>query len=127
MSYKAPAHNALSPYLHSNHPERVVAFVAAVCEGKETFRALRPDGSVQHLELTIDDSVLMLGQKQIDPGSNSMTLHVYVRNCDAAYAKALELGCASIMSPQQRPAGDRIAGVKDPDGNTWWLATHQSE
>jgi uncharacterized glyoxalase superfamily protein PhnB len=40
------------------------------------------------------------------------------------YRSALAAGAASVMEPADQIYGDRMGGVKDPTGNTWWLATH---
>lgn len=33
-------------------------------------------------------------------------------------------GAVSLMAPKDRPHGDRMAGVRDPCGNIWWVAAH---
>jgi uncharacterized glyoxalase superfamily protein PhnB len=40
------------------------------------------------------------------------------------YAQALAAGGTSIQEPKTQFYGDRHGGVKDPCGNTWWIATH---
>jgi len=40
------------------------------------------------------------------------------------YAQALRVGATSIETPQDKPYGDRAAGVKDAWGNSWFIATH---
>jgi uncharacterized glyoxalase superfamily protein PhnB len=46
---------------------------------------------------------------------------------DAVYQRALEAGATSNMEPADQPFGDRIAGVDDTFGNTWYIATHQQD
>lgn len=54
-------------------------------------------------------------------------LHVYVRDVDATYRRALEVGGASVQEPQQKEGDpDRRGGVKDPAGNTWWISSQVS-
>jgi PhnB protein len=31
------------------------------------------------------------------------------------------------MEPKDQFYGDRIGEVKDPSGNTWWIATHKED
>ena len=51
-------------------------------------------------------------------------LHVYVPDVDASYERALEAGGISVDEPKRREGDpDRRGGVKDPAGNTWWIAT----
>jgi PhnB protein len=51
-------------------------------------------------------------------------LHLYVEECDAAYQQAMSAGATSIQEPRTQFYGDRMAGVRDSQGNQWWLATH---
>jgi PhnB protein len=36
-------------------------------------------------------------------------------------------GATSLMEPADQFYGDRSAGVKDPVGNYWWIATHKED
>jgi lactoylglutathione lyase len=42
---------------------------------------------------------------------------------DAAYAVALEAGCAALAAPEDKPQGQRVAYVRDPFGTLLELAT----
>jgi PhnB protein len=47
-----------------------------------------------------------------------------VPDVDASYRRALDAGGLPVDEPKQREGDpDRRAGVKDPAGNTWWIAT----
>jgi PhnB protein len=51
-------------------------------------------------------------------------LHVYVPDVIATYKKASAAGGVSIQEPSRKEGDpDRRAGVKDPGGNTCWIAT----
>jgi PhnB protein len=50
--------------------------------------------------------------------------YLYVPDADALYARALQAGAASVHPVADQPYGDRSGGVKDPFGNTWYIATH---
>ena len=54
-------------------------------------------------------------------------LYLYVPNPDELYEKALKAGGKSVMEPADQFYGDRNAGVRDPAGNVWWLATKIEE
>ena len=53
--------------------------------------------------------------------------HVYVPDCDATYARALEAGATSINKPADQFYGERSATVKDAAGNLWYIATYKGE
>jgi uncharacterized glyoxalase superfamily protein PhnB len=55
------------------------------------------------------------------------TLYLYVPDADAVYQRALQAGATSTMEPTDQFWGDRMAGVEDPAGNRWWIATHQED
>jgi PhnB protein len=48
-----------------------------------------------------------------------------VPDADGAYARAMRAGATSLEAPRDKPYGDRSAGVKDPFGNSWFIATYQ--
>jgi PhnB protein len=49
---------------------------------------------------------------------------VYVDSVDETYRRALDAGGVSVQPPKQKGQDpDRRGGVKDPAGNTWWIAT----
>jgi len=54
-------------------------------------------------------------------------LLLYVMDTDAAYKRALKAGASSLREPMDAFYGDRVAGVKDSFGNSWWIATHQED
>ncbi len=124
MTYKPPQHNAVSPFLRARDVPRLLAFLAATFEAEELMRLDGPDGSVRHAEVRIDDSIVMLGERPRGDHDAVCSVHVYVPDVDRAYAAALAAGGSSIVAPRDLPYGDRSGGVKDPEGNLWWLGTH---
>ena len=40
------------------------------------------------------------------------------------YTQSLAAGAKSLREPADQPYGDRMAGVLDPFGYKWWIATH---
>jgi PhnB protein len=51
-------------------------------------------------------------------------LYLYVKDVDAAYAKAVAAGATGMMPPADMFYGDRMCSLKDPFGHFWSLATH---
>jgi PhnB protein len=54
-------------------------------------------------------------------------IYVYVSDTDTTYQRALQAGGTSLMEPADQFHGDRMAGVQDPFGNVWWIATHNED
>jgi uncharacterized glyoxalase superfamily protein PhnB len=46
-----------------------------------------------------------------------------VEDSDATFRVALSNDAVSIMEPNDRPHGERMSGITDPCGNTWWIAS----
>ena len=117
-------HNTVSPYLVTKSADEVIRMLREVFGGEELHRSTRPDGSVMHAEVRIDDSVVMIGEAGGEFAAMPCMVHVYVRDCDAVYARALAFGVTSLREPATQPYGDRSAGLRDAGGNQWWIATH---
>ena len=101
-----------------------LAFLSKYFVPRQTRRYDRPNGSIMHAEVQIDDTVVMIADGAEDNPPFPIWLHVYVPDVDASYQRALQAGALSVDAPKQRGGDpDRRAGVKDPAGNTWWIAT----
>ena len=117
--------HTITPYLIVNHVPELIKFLTDLLGATQRGESrLRDDGSVQHTELTIGDSVVMMGEPTSEFPAAPATLYIYVNDCDATYVKALEMGAASVLEPADYPHGDRYGGIKDLAGNIWWVVTH---
>lgn len=127
-TWKPAGYTSVSPYLMVNDAEALIAFLAEVL-GAERLRAFpRPDGSVMHAEVRIDDTVVMMGEATGDWPVQPAHLHVYVPDVDAAFARAVERGAEVVEAPNRKPGdGDRRGGVRGPSGHTWWFSTQVAE
>ncbi|CUH54378.1 VOC family protein [Shimia marina] len=113
----------MTPYFTVPDADGFITFLHALF-GAELIKDTRYDnGTIQHARLRIGTSVLMLNQATRDYPANISQIHIQVSDAAAAYAKALELGAISLMSPNLRPHGEHMAGITDPFGNIWWLAS----
>ena len=115
--------HTVTPYLTVKRAEELVEFVKQVFGGHEVFRTIGSAGGL-HAEVTIGDSKLMIGGYETVEEMPT-ALHLYVPDADAVYQRALDAGAISVEEPVDQFYGDREAGVKDPTGNIWWIATHK--
>ncbi|HYD18757.1 MAG TPA: VOC family protein, partial [Patescibacteria group bacterium] len=66
-------------------------------------------------------SVIMVSDATAEyPAGRAMT-YIYVENVDAAYSRAIALGCGEVMPPTDCDHGERMGGVTDHSGNQWWF------
>ncbi len=117
-------YSTVSPYLIAAGAQAVIDFLKATFGATDLRRYDRPDGSIMHAEVRIDDSVVMLGEAGGQWQPAPAHLHVYVDDVDATYRRALDAGGRSVQPPERKGGDpDRRGGVMDPAGNTWWIAT----
>lgn len=118
--------HTITPYFTVHDADRLITFATAAL-GAELIKEKRyDDHSIQHARLRIGDSIIMLNQSTDAYAANVSQMHVYVDDADMAYEIALKHDAKSVMEPNDRPHGDRMAGVEDPCGNIWWFASLKS-
>jgi len=121
-------YHTVTPYLVVQDAPALINFMRQAFAAEETFRTIGSAGGV-HAEVRLGDSMLMIGGG--GPGLTwqgkpmPTSLHLYVEDTDAVYQRALEAGATSVEQPTDQFYGDHEAGVKDPAGNYWWIATHK--
>jgi len=123
QSYKPQGYSSVTAYMMADGAQQVINFLIAAFDASEVRRYDNPDGSIMHAEVKIDDTVVMLADGGEGYPAFPIWLHVYVPDVDATYQRALDAGGVSVQEPVQKDDPDRRAGVKDPAGNTWWIAT----
>ena len=122
-SYKPDGYTSVSPYLIVDGANATIEFLRAVFGAAEIQRYADPSGQIMHAEVRIDDTVVMIADSTpLWPPAPSH-VHVYVRDVDAAYKRALEAGATTVQEPVKKHDPDKRGGVKDAGGTTWWIGT----
>lgn len=123
---------------HTITPQIVVKGVASAIDwytkalgAHELLRNTGPDGtSIMHSELLLGDSRFFVVDEF--PGSMSsptslggtpVTLHLYVRDVDALFNRAVEAGATVLMPVADQFWGDRYGMLLDPFGHRWSMAS----
>lgn len=126
--------HTLTPHLTVNGAAKYIDFLKSAFDAEEIARMPSPDGRLMHAEVRIGDSMLMFsddypefGMPPVAAGRWPVTLHLYVPDADAAFAKAVSAGCQITMPLADQFWGDRYGHVSDPFGFTWAIATHKEE
>jgi len=124
VDWKPEGYSSISPYLVVPRAGRVIEFLKEAFGATELRRFVMPDGTIMHAEVRIDDSVVMIADGGGEWPPLSSWLHVYVDDVDTTFGRALEAGGVSVQVPVKKEGDfDRRGGVRDPGGNTWWIAT----
>jgi len=129
MTVKAvpDGYHTITPYLMVQEAAQLIDFVKQAFAATETFRTTGSAGGI-HAEVRIGDSMVMIGGGGAWKGEPMpAAIYLYMDDVDAVYQRALQAGATSLTEPADQSYGDRVAGVKDPFGNVWYIATHQKD
>jgi len=128
-------YHVITPYLIVNGASRAIDYYAKVLGARERMRIMQPDGRVGHAELEIGDSVVMLADEFPEMGARGpqsfggspVTIHLYVDDVDAVFARAVAGGAQATRPVQDQFYGDRAGSITDPFGHVWHIATHTED
>lgn len=125
---------ALFPCLSYRDPDAAIAFLTRAF-GFEAVAVYRDDdGRVQHAELALGPSIIMLGSEQEAIGwvspltakMRTMTISVYwPQPLDELLARAVHAGATVVRPLQDTSYGSREFSVRDPEGNEWHWGTYR--
>ncbi len=127
-------YHSVTPYLiiGKGRASEAIDFYGRAFNAKEVMRMPGPDGRITHAEIQLGDSKIMLADEapKIDAygpdhfRGSPITLMVYVPDVDATTKQAAAAGATIVRPIADQFYGDRTAGLKDPFGHVWYLATH---
>lgn len=124
--WKPDGHQSVSPYMLVPDAWGLIAFLKDVFDAEHGRSFEGPDGSLMHAEVRIDDSVVMLADATTEWPPVPSMIHMYVKDVDATWQRALAAGGVAIQEPASREGDpDRRGGFRDPAGNSWWISTQQ--
>jgi PhnB protein len=116
-------YRTVTPYLLVADADAELAFLKAAFGAVERDVSRKPDGTIMHAEIMIGDSLVMLGQAGGPWKPRDGSFYLWMEDVDAIYRRALAAGGTSESEPEDKPYGHRNAGVIDPNGLTWWIAS----
>ncbi len=115
----------IQPILITADVERLLAFYRDLLGAHET-RRVPDDGPVFFVGLRVDDAELgVVAEKAADPTTAAprVLLSIDVPDVDGLLDRVTELGGTVLGPPNDMPWGQRVAHIKDPDGNVVNLTT----
>ena len=123
---------------HTITPQMVVTGVAAAIDwytkalgAHELLRNTAPDGtSIMHAELLLGDSRFFVVDEFPDSaaspstlGGTTVTMHLYVRDVDEFFTRAVDAGATVVLPVADQFWGDRYGILLDPFGHRWSIAS----
>ena len=128
ITYKPEQYNSLSPYLIVDNAQRLVDWLTVVFNAKSLRRFDHENGKIAHVEVQLDDTVIMISDSTEQFEANRTMLHVYVPNVFETFDKAIEHGCEIIEKPINREGDpDTRGSFYDYAGNYWAVSTQTNE
>ena len=116
--------HTVTSYLFVPGGALLIEYLRAAFDAEIVSRHLDGDGRLSYGLVRIGDSLVMLSEPRPPWKPMPCGIYLYVRDTDATYRNAMAAGGVSLMEPADQFYGDRNAGVQDPSGNQWWIATH---
>lgn len=116
--------HSVTPHLTIKGASALMEFFKTAFDAAERSRTEDASGRIANAEMVIGDSIIMLADASEKYPPMPSAYYLYVPDTDATYKAALGAGATLLMEPADQFYGDRLAGVQDPAGNQWWIATH---
>jgi uncharacterized glyoxalase superfamily protein PhnB len=136
MAPRATEPPCIFPTLRCQDAEALIAWLTGLVGFRE--QAVHRNGEiVEHAELALGSSILMLGQKPNDDredaygalvnagaGRRTDALYVAVADADALHATLAAAGTPIVTALRDTPYGSREFACRDPEGNLWSFGTY---
>lgn len=126
--------HSMTVYLAVADARSAIEFYKRAFDAVELYRGESPSGRIDHAELRIGDSSLVLtepseGHPLASPAQSqaSVGLRLYVEDVDKHFAQALELGAREFSAVSDLFYGDRSGTLVDPFGHVWIVCTHKED
>ncbi|SDE54579.1 VOC family protein [Glycomyces harbinensis] len=123
-------YHSITPFIVVKDASKALDWYGEVYGARVLTRNDMPDGTVAHAEIQIGNSIIQLGDvnpafgmAEPDPENITASLVLYVEDCDAVFAKAVEAGATVREEPAVFVTGDRFASIADPFGRRWSIMT----
>jgi predicted enzyme related to lactoylglutathione lyase len=111
-------HSTVEPTIVTAHLERMLEFYSGLLGANET-RRVPEEGPVFYLGLRIGNSDIGMVSESSAAGAQAgkILLSIAVPDVDALLPRVHGLGGEITGGPNDMPWGQRVAHIKDPDGN----------
>jgi PhnB protein len=120
----------VTPYLAVKGAMKALEWYRKAFGAKVLDREEVEGGMLMHARMRIGDSIIMMSdifpgalhRSPLDLGAASVTLHVYTKNVDELWKRAVEAGATVNMPLDDMFWGERYGQLTDPFGHSWSLS-----
>ncbi len=125
--YKPDSYNSLSPYLMVDNAQKLVDLLIVIFDAKTLRRFEHKNGKIAHIELLLDDTIIMISDSTENYGANKTMIHIYVPDVFKTFDLAIEKGCEIIEKPINNEGDpDTRGSFYDFAGNYWAVSTQMN-
>lgn len=131
--YKPAGYHTLTPNLVVDGGLDALNFYTRAF-GAEVDYSLEMGGKLMHADVRIGESVFSVSDEFPEAGfvapdddTVSQSLSLWVEDCDAVHARAVEAGAIETSPVSDQFHGDRVGTVRCPFGHRWIIATHTKD
>ena len=126
--------NAVIPHIYVDGAAKAINFYKRAFGAVELFRIAYPNGKILHAEMSVQGSVVMIGDPDDklygEPralGRTSASLHIMVEDNETLFKRALQAGAEQVQSPTEMFYGASSASLRDPFGHVWVLLSWKED
>ena len=126
--------NAVVPHIYVDGASSGIDFYNQAFGAVELFRIAHLNGKILHAEISIDGSVVMIGDPDDklygEPrklGRTSASLHIFVDDNEAVLRRAIKAGAEQVQPPTEMFYGANSTSLRDPFGHVWVLLTWKED
>lgn len=123
-NYKPENYNSLSPYLIVDNAQKLVDLLKTIFGATELRRFDGDNGKIAHIELNLNDTVIMISDSTDNYSANKTMLYIYVPDVFKTFDTAIKNGCIIIERPINKKGDpDTRGSFYDFAGNYWAVST----
>ncbi len=127
-AYNPKNYNSLSAYLIVTDAEELVDLLKIIFAAKELRRFKDEKGRIAHLELKLDDTILMISNSTDSYPANTAMLHLYMPDVFYTFNLAVENNCTIIKQATSKKGHPDTRGTFiDFAGNYWAISTQMNQ
>ena len=122
-------YHTVTPWIIAKGADGLVTFIEKTFGGKEKegSRILNANGSIGHVEVQSEDSVILLFDHQKGWPETPAFLRVYVENAEEVMKRAKDAGATVVTNVTPLFFGEKVGRIRDPWGNVWWVHERMEE
>lgn len=110
-----------------DNAQRLVDLLKVIFSATKLRRFDHDNGTIAHIELKLDDTVIMISNSTSNYAANTTMLHIYVPDVFKTFDLAVDNGCKIIEQPINKKGDPDIRGAfMDFAGNYWAVSTQTS-